>query len=336
MWEVRNRTPYRTFGRLVVDKQGRKHWLVTIRGTFDVAADGATTPSKEQLDPVVAPEYRGEDGASSLLFDSDTEGEKVNIDVVVEGSAHAPAGKAATLVNVALETPFFRKILSVLGDCVWTRNMAGIVVPGDPLPFSTKPVIYERAYGGFDDASNDPAQQRLCDENPVGVGCVRDTDSLIGSLAPNVLFPGESPATERVAGFGPIAGHWAPRTRFVGTYDAKWVEDRKPLLPKDFDPRFFNAAPPDQQIDKPYLGGGQFRVVNMSPNGTFAVQIPRLVFGLETHFGRVVRHHRATLKAVILEPAEARVALVWQGRLECHALFDDLDYTNVDEKTVAN
>ena len=81
MWEVRNRTPYRTFGRLVVDKNGTKHWLVAIRGTFNVAPDGSTTPSIEQSDPIIAPEYRGEDGASSLRYDADTEGEKPNVDV---------------------------------------------------------------------------------------------------------------------------------------------------------------------------------------------------------------------------------------------------------------
>lgn len=334
MWEVRNRTPYATFGRLVVDKNGRKHWLVAIRGTFDVAADGSTKPSNAQVDPIVAPEFRGDDGASSLLFESDTEGEKPHVDILVEGSAHAPAGKAVTQVNVALETPFFRKILSVVGDCVWTRNLAGAVVPGDPLPFSTKPVIYERAYGGFDDASPDPHKQKLCEENPVGVGCVVDPATLIGSLAPNVLHPGETPMTKRVAGFGPVASYWAPRTKYAGTYDAKWVEERKPLLPKDFDPHFLNAAPADQQISKPYLGGGTLRAVNMSSTGSFAVNVPRSVFGLQTHFGRKTKTHRATLKTVILEPAAERATLVWQSMLECHALFDDLDYTTVDEKTV--
>lgn len=217
---------------------------------------------------------------------------------------------------------------------MWTRNLAGVVVPGDPLPFSTKPVVYERAYGGFDNINPDPKRQKLCEENPVSSGCAVDPTSLVGKVAPDVLFPGEDPSTQRVAGFGPVACHWAPRTRYTGTYDARWIDDRKPLLPKDFNPHYFNAAPSDQQVDKPYLGGGEFRVVNMSPTGVFVAKIPRLVFRLETHFGSVARSHRATLKTVILEPSAARLLLVWQGSLECHRMFDELDYTSVDEKEV--
>jgi hypothetical protein len=45
------------------------------------------------------------------------------------------------------------------------------------------------------------------------------------------------------AGFGPIACHWQPRVGFAGTYGDAWVANRLPLLPDDFDDRFFQSAP---------------------------------------------------------------------------------------------
>ena len=57
------------------------------------------------------------------------------------------------------------------------------------------------------------------------------------------------------AGFGPIARHWEPRVRWAGTYDKRWQRTRKPLLPDDFDDRFHQCAPEDQQVDGGLIGG---------------------------------------------------------------------------------
>ena len=58
---------------------------------------------------------------------------------------------------------------------------------------------------------------------------------------PHDLKPGQNVLA---AAFGPVGRHWEPRVRYAGTYDDRWTEDRMPLLPKDFDDRFHNAAPP--------------------------------------------------------------------------------------------
>ena len=56
--------------------------------------------------------------------------------------------------------------------------------------------------------------------------------------------------------FGPLAAHWQPRVQWGGTYGDKWAKDRQPLLPEDFDERFFQSAPEDQQAPT-YLKGGE-------------------------------------------------------------------------------
>ncbi|MCV5264373.1 DUF2169 domain-containing protein, partial [Escherichia coli] len=51
----------------------------------------------------------------------------------------------------------------------------------------------------------------------------------------------------RVAGFGPVPPFFEARQTLAGTFDEEWIENRKPMLPLDFDRRFFQSAPADQQ-----------------------------------------------------------------------------------------
>ncbi len=46
------------------------------------------------------------------------------------------------------------------------------------------------------------------------------------------------------AGFGFVSPDWEPRASLGGSYDETWRRERMPLLPGDFDRRFFNAASP--------------------------------------------------------------------------------------------
>lgn len=55
----------------------------------------------------------------------------------------------------------------------------------------------------------------------------------------------------RAAGFGVVGRSWAPRVAFTGTYDEHWQEERWPALPNDFDERYWNCAPQDQQCPWP-------------------------------------------------------------------------------------
>ena len=46
-----------------------------------------------------------------------------------------------------------------------------------------------------------------------------------------------------------------------------------PFLPPDFDDRYFQMAPPDQQIDYP-RGGEEVQLVNLTPEGRLGFQLP--------------------------------------------------------------
>src|SRR6266403_1807359 len=96
MWAIENHTPYKvrkTWGR---DKDGVHEWIVAVKGTFDILADGSVELSEEQLEPLRLPEYYGESGLSSLRYDADLVAPKPITDVILNGTAYAPGGQPST------------------------------------------------------------------------------------------------------------------------------------------------------------------------------------------------------------------------------------------------
>ena len=56
--------------------------------------------------------------------------------------------------------------------------------------------------------------------------------------------------------FGAISRNFASRYPLAGTYDQDWQDNVFPFLPRDFDPLYYQAAPPEQQMDYPSGGEG--------------------------------------------------------------------------------
>ena len=53
----------------------------------------------------------------------------------------------------------------------------------------------------------------------------------------------------RPMGFGPGRPRLDAPLSYAGTYDQNWLDNVFPFLPADFDERYYQAAPEDQQID---------------------------------------------------------------------------------------
>lgn len=69
------------------------------------------------------------------------------------------------------------------------------------------------------------------------------------------------------AGLGAIGRAWLPRRTLAGTYDQRWLDERHPWLPHDFDFAYWNCAPADQQL--PYLFGDEHLAFsNLVPHDT--------------------------------------------------------------------
>jgi len=331
VWALRNQTGYAAERNWTRDREGVHWWVVAVRATYDVGASGRLALAGEQPPPVLVPVYFGEPGGSSLRYDSDLLAVKPGTDVLVQATAHAPAGRAAASVPVALRVGALEKRLIVHGDRVYYRGTSGLTITA-ARPFTERPIRYELAYGGRDLADPDPRHHRIDDRNPLGRGFAVRAERLINQPAHSIEYPAGDPAQRGPAGFGPVDAAWIPRRALAGTYDQRWEQSKKPLLPDDYDPRFAMSAPADQQLATPLVGGERVSLTNLTREGTLAFELPRVALGFSSRFGRRREEHSPRLATLLIEPEELRVSLVWQSALRVTAeQADYLDETEIVE-----
>lgn len=324
MWVVTNETPYavgRTWGR---DKYGVHEWIIAVKATFDIKPNGRLELAEEQLPPLLTPEYYGDDAASSLRYEADLVGRKPATDILLNGTAYAPRGLPVTEFLVSLRVGMMKKSIKVVGDRTWQRGMFG-TRPSPPEPTAKVPLVYERAYGGYDQTDPDPANHRIDARNPVGCGLV----TMAGQPVPNFTYPQGRMDKDGPAGFGAVASFWSPRRELGGTYDEAWRHSQFPLLPEDWDPRTLLCSPADQRQDG-YLEGGQLvELENLTPDGVLRFALPRINLRFRTRIDRRIEKHSSQLATVIIEPDHPRVILIWQSVLMVRNDGDYLDETVV-------
>ncbi|WNG62492.1 DUF2169 domain-containing protein [Archangium gephyra] len=328
MWGLKNRTAYAAERNWTRDKDGVHWWLVAVKATFDIAPGGRLMLADEQLPPALIPEYFGEPGRSSLRYESDLLAMKPGTDVLVIAHAHAPRGRPAPTVPVSLRIERLHKELLVHGERTYDRGLLSVAATR-PQPFITRSIRYELAFGGSDLSDPDPKNHCLDERNPIGRGFARRTAHIIGKPAHIIEYPGGNPAEMGPAGFGPIDSSWMPRRKLAGTYDARWEQSKKPLLPDDFDSAFALSSPTDQRLEKPIVGGARVELLNMTPDGLLRFELPRISLGFTTRIGTRREQHGSRMVTVLVEPEERRLSLVWQSVLRVPA--PDADYLDETE-----
>ncbi|MBP7148225.1 MAG: DUF2169 domain-containing protein [Acidobacteria bacterium] len=304
---------------LGIDPDAREHLLVVVKATYSIPPGGGEpTPAGEQVPLVLADTFTGEPGRSAPVHESDFALRKPKCDVLLLGSAYAPGGRPAERVTVSLQAGAMKKSFDVVGDRVWSAMALG-QKPTRPRPFTVMPISYDRAYGGVDDS--DPDKVDACLANPAGVGHNprRRGKELDGRPLPNTEETGKPISAPsgpyRPMSFGPIGRSWPPRPRFAGTYDDAWLANTAPFLPRDFDDRYHQCAPPDQQIDFP-VGGEKVELLNLTPDGRLAFTLPALEVPLEftgADWERTIE--RAAVDTIVIEPDRQRLVLVGRASL---------------------
>ncbi|WP_141621418.1 DUF2169 domain-containing protein [Myxococcus sp. AB036A] len=333
MWALQNQTPYAAERTWVRDKDGHHHWLIALKATFDVDDAGHLRPADAQEPPLREPVYWGEPGRSSLRYEAELVAPKLNTDVLINACAHAPGGRPAPSVEVAVRIHDVDKMLVVHGERFHARGLAG-VRPSSPKPFVTQPILYEWAWGGTDTRDADTRKHVSDSRNPVGRGVASREAHLVDQPAHRIEYLRGNPAKSGPAGFGPIASYWSPRLELAGTFDEAWRKTRHPLLPRDFDERFSLCAPADQRPSRHLVGGEKVALVHLTPKGTLHFTLPRLRFGFTTWFGAVRRFHEATLGTVVIEPEVMKVRMVFQTSLRVGPQDTErLDFTAITERT---
>ncbi|MGS0892047.1 DUF2169 family type VI secretion system accessory protein [Burkholderia stagnalis] len=119
-------------------------------------------------------------------------------------------------------------------------------------------------------------------------------------------------------GLGPVGRAWTPRLQRAGTYDEAWQRDTWPYLPQDFDFRYWNGAPDDQQIAWPTQDFA-FELVNLAApehtaNGYLRARLPghRAVTVLRFEHGAVAPI-ATRLDTILIDTEAMQVVLTWRA-----------------------
>lgn len=275
--------------------------VLIVKSTVSIVPDAAVVPASDQPSPGGDQRY-ADDATSSLRYASDYAPFKPRADVVLVGHAYPPSSRVHT---ASVRLAFGRELrcaLAAVGDRDWQE-----AVPTEPRPFKRIPLRYERAFGG-------PGYSH----NPLGIGVV---NNLAGARLPNleqprnmIHSPNDRPAP---ACFAPIPPEWPVRQAHVGSYDQQWLEQRWPYFASDFDYRYFNCAPPAQQIPYP-LGDEAFALAGVHPehqviNGRLAGYAARAYALSQPAERGELRQLPLQLDTVWIDADAMELVLVWRG-----------------------
>lgn len=301
-----------------LEPSGRELLVVVIKGTFVLPKPGEQVRLADaQLPLIMADTFSGEPGFSAPLHEIDFAPRKRACDVLLAGSAHAPEGRQATRMRAGLRVGAMEKIFDVVGPRVWQAGLTGITASA-PQPFTQMPVSYDLAFGGADRHGSDEGEHDAYLPNPVGRGWHKHlrNEWVDGSPLPNLEEPGQ-PVTApngayRPVALGPLGRGWASRARFAGTYDDAWLADVFPFLPRNFDERYYQAAPADQQIALP-RGPIEIALSGFRPDGARRFQLPFFEAPVNVFPKRGNREDlTATLDTIVFEPDEERFTMSWR------------------------
>lgn len=154
--------------------------------------------------------------------------------------------------------------------------------------------LTEQQRAGHPDGDNPPLAHVVCPVNPLGLGYTQrwylhachqhqvEAPRIVAVNSPFTLqhfvealegnADWSAPAFQP-AGLGCISRTWLPRLPLAGTYDLNWLENHHPALPEDFNFRYWNAAPQDQQIPFPHPGA-TITLYGFRPEGDITFTLP--------------------------------------------------------------
>jgi hypothetical protein len=295
---------------------------------------GKTRLAAEQVPISFADEFYDKKEGGGIRYESDMVPFKRNTDIVVSGSAHAPDGRPATAVDVALKVGKIQKHLKVFGKRLW--NFKGVLsrryVSTDAKPFVKCPIRYSHAFGGID-----PGTGEYCERNLIGKGfySAKSKEKLSGRPLPRIEDPRSLIRTPfdhpEPVGFGFYNRAWQPRADYAGTFDDAWRAERCPQMPADFDYRYYNGAHPDLQAEGYLQGDEPVELTHLTPEGRMQFNLPGVVPTCILQHKEKEEAVAMRLDTLFIEPDGRTFCQVWRGR----SPIDDPEDDKIIKATIA-
>jgi hypothetical protein len=318
-------TPFMTAAQVLGPTPAAGFPCFIAKGTYDLALGGVATPSSRQepitgTDVPVDPDSEVE---SAVRYESDLVPFKPYADALCVGNAYAPGGRPVTEVRVRFGVGPVRKEILVVGNRHWSSGIAGLGnFASRPEPFVSMPIHFGRAYGGQDVGKEEG--YRFYRQNRVGVGYSKYGFGVAGAALPNLEDPRDPIKSWRSRpkpqSFGPVGRTWEPRLARAGSYDKRWLAQRAPEPPIDFDERFYNCAPDDQQVPGYLRGDEAITAHHLHPeHAHFECALPgvrvRCLLDRPGDRRRELFEVPLALDTCWVDMDALRLVLVWRGRL---------------------
>jgi hypothetical protein len=311
-----NFTPFSPFAFSPLDKNGNESNVIILKGTFQFAPNGALLRADEQEPLIMADQLHGEPGRSSLKRESDLVPFKPRAEILLCNSiARAPGGKPLQAWEVGVVFRDVAHRFRVTGPRHWDFT-DGEWQLTPPKAVEEVKLLYENAFGGYwetEDAND------VCKENPVGCGLVNvetlDRDVAVNAPQMEMIDDpiGAIGKRYKVAGLGPIHRSWQPRLGLAGDFDDKWKEEKWPLLPDNFDPSHYNAAPPFLTFAEPFHAGERISLYRLTTDGRLEFCLPTLdVFVLKRYVDGAMAAEPLKLDTLEIDFATNKCYLVWR------------------------
>jgi hypothetical protein len=298
---------------LCLDREGREHAVAVLKATYRFDSSGRLTIAEgDGRVPVFAIDlFHDKPDNSGLRFASDITHTKPGTDVAIVGTA--PGGGERSR-EIGFRVAGLEKILVATGARVHRNGLLGSI--DGPQPFCGAELRYELAFGGaFLGAGGERDAYPF---NPIGVGYVPES-------TPEVILPTfeyredrykNVKSRPRPAGLGFLPSHWRPRAEFAGTFDAAWMESRRPLFPADFDERYYNTVPQDQVVLPKLQGGERVTLQNLLPEREqLSLAIPAGRYRATFRVRDQVEEVPMLIDTLLIEPDHHRLALTYRSAL---------------------
>ncbi|MDH0897727.1 MULTISPECIES: DUF2169 domain-containing protein [unclassified Pseudomonas] len=281
--EVENCTPYAWFTFEKMGPAERLYDIVIVKAACVLrpGRGGEGIVALDEAAPIhLADEHFGAPERSPLRIAGDTLLYKPGTDVFFRGHAR-PLQDLPEQWAADLEIGTRRHRWRLSGERHWQWSLMRGWHLSAAQPCEILPLRYELAFGGSYTRRGEVLEHA---ENPVGRGWL-DANHLdreqhypaprIEHFAHPVSEPGRPIP---IPGLGPIPRYWTARSRYAGTYDDAWKErfnrGENPGYPRDFDPRFFQAAHPDWQFEQLLVGGEAVALVGLTGDEPLLGNIP--------------------------------------------------------------
>jgi len=319
--EFRNYTPFPpiTFESLGID--GEPFQVVILRGTFKIIPNAPLKPIPDQQPIITSDKFYGEPNISSIKFESDLAPYKPKSDIIINATSYPPGKKILPYWMVSAQVGKLQKQLLVTGPRYWQHRLMGGWKITDPEPCKEVPIRYEYAYGG---QWKHEKESSVYEQNPIGLGYVnmKYLDKNKPIPAPRIMSSKQQVMelgnVHKPEGFSAMMKSWLPRRKYAGTYDEKWIKERHPLMPKNFDYAFYNCAHPDMIYDGYLIGNEQVVLKYLhSEHENLSFFLPDYRLGLLLRYkSGAMAMAKVELDTLHIDAPENRVYLVWRSQFD--------------------